>query len=162
MASNEYHFITEWQVAATREQVYRTLEKAERLPEWWPAVYLDVQILEKGNDKGIGKVVQLHTKGWLPYTLKWQFRVTEAAFPTGYSLEAWGDFVGTGVWRFEELPGTGLCKVTYDWRISAEKPLLRFLSFLLKPIFAANHHWAMKKGEESLKKELINRFPQSP
>jgi len=28
------------------------------------------------------------------------------------------------------------------------------LSFLLKPIFCANHGWAMARGEESLKIEL--------
>jgi hypothetical protein len=31
------------------------------------------------------------------------------------------------------------------------------LSPLLKPIFAANHHWAMRMGETSLKLELARR-----
>lgn len=43
------------------------------------------------------------------------------------------------------------------WRVSAAKPLLRYLSFLLKPVFAANHRWAMKKGEESLRIEIARR-----
>ena len=47
--------------------------------------------------------------------------------------------------------------VTYDWRISAEKPLLRYGSLLFRPIFAANHRWAMARGEESLKLELLRR-----
>ena len=47
--------------------------------------------------------------------------------------------------------------ITYDWRIRAEKPLLRYLSFLLKPVFSANHRWAMARGEESLKAELARR-----
>ena len=38
-------------------------------------------------------VVELHTKGWLPYTLRWRFRVTEDRKPHGFSLEAWGDLV---------------------------------------------------------------------
>ena len=46
---------------------------------------------------------------------------------------------------------------TYDWRLRAEKPLLRNLSFLLKPLFEANHRWAMAQGEESLKLELLRR-----
>ena len=45
----------------------------------------------------------------------------------------------------------------YDWKIRADKPLLRRLSFALKPIFSANHHWAMRKGEESLRLELARR-----
>ena len=42
-------------------------------------------------------------------------------------------------------------------RIRAEKPLLRYLSFLLKPVFSANHRWAMARGEESLRAELGRR-----
>jgi len=47
--------------------------------------------------------------------------------------------------------------ITYDWRISAEKPLLKNLWFVLKPVFEANHRWAMALGEESLRLELARR-----
>jgi hypothetical protein len=50
-----------------------------------------------------------------------------------------------------------MVEMTYDWRLRAEKPLLRNLSFLLKPLFEANHRWAMARGEESLKLELARR-----
>jgi hypothetical protein len=51
--------------------------------------------------------------------------------------------------------------ITYDWRIQAEKPLLRNLSFLLRPAFEANHRWAMAQGEESLRLELARRRASS-
>jgi hypothetical protein len=51
--------------------------------------------------------------------------------------------------------------VTYDWKILVEKPILRQLSFVLKPIYAANHRWAMARGEESLKLELARRHAAS-
>ena len=44
--------------------------------------------------------------------------------------------------------------ISYDWRVSATKPLLCRLSWLLKPVFSANHRWAMARGEESLRLEL--------
>jgi hypothetical protein len=47
--------------------------------------------------------------------------------------------------------------ITYNWRVSAIKPLLRWLSWLLRPVFAANHRWAMARGEESLRPELRRR-----
>lgn len=155
MASNEYHFITHWQVQATAREVFEILADAPDLTRWWPAVYLDVQQVQPSDSQGVGKVVSLYTKGWLPYTLRWQFRVTEANPPYGFSLEAWGDFVGRGVWTFDQA-GEWL-NITYDWRIRADKPLLRSLSFIFKPIFAANHRWAMAKGEESLRLELARR-----
>lgn len=155
MASNDYHFITRWRVAGTVEEVSALLADAADLPRWWPAVYLDVRVLRPGGPDGVGREVELFTKGWLPYTLRWRFRVTANRAPHGFALEARGDFVGRGVWSFAQ-EGAEVA-ITYDWRISAEKPLLRALSFLLKPIFAANHHWAMARGAESLALELRRR-----
>ncbi len=160
MSTNEYRFITHWLVQSTVEEITDILGNALDLVRWWPSVYLDVQELEPGDpETGVGKVISLYTKGWLPYTLRWQFRVTDNRRPYGFSLEAWGDFVGRGVWTFEQ-DGEWV-NITYDWRITAEKPLLRHLSFLMKPIFSANHHWAMKKGEESLKLELQHRHAKT-
>jgi hypothetical protein len=122
-------------------------------------VYLDVHELEPGRENGVGKVVSLYTKGWLPYTLHWQFRVTESDAPNMFKLEAWGDFVGRGIWAFEQ--DGDFVDITYDWKIRADKPLLRTFSFLLKPLFSVNHVWAMRKGEESLLLELTRRHAKT-
>ena len=160
MASNDYHFITHWRVPGTAEEVSQIIGNAPDLVRWWPSVYLDVQELSPGDDQGVGKIVSLYTKGWLSYTLRWQFLVTEAHPPHGFTLEAWGDFVGRGIWTFEQ-DGQWV-NITYDWKIRADKPLLRAFSFLLKPIFSANHRWAMAKGEESLRLELARRHAATP
>ena len=86
MASNEYHIITEWRVRGTIEEVADILSHAADLARWWPSVYLDVEEIEPGDENGIGKVVRLYTKGWLPYTLRWTFRVTESAYPYGFTF----------------------------------------------------------------------------
>lgn len=159
MASNDYHFITHWRVESTIKEVTDIIGDAADLVRWWPSVYLDVQVLEPGDENGLGKVVSLYTKGWLPYTLRWDFRVT-AVREDGFTLQASGDFDGRGIWTFvQDGPWVN---ITYDWRISAEKPLLRYFSFLIKPIFAANHHWAMAKGEESLRLEIARRHARTP
>lgn len=159
MSSNDYHFITKWRVKSTVQEVSEILNDARDLVRWWPSVYLDVKILEPGDEHGLGKVVSLFTKGWLPYTLRWDFRVTEVR-PDGFTLVARGDFDGRGIWTFEQ-DGSWV-NVVYDWKIKAEKPLLRYFSFLMKPIFAANHRWAMAKGEESLKLEIDRLHASSP
>ncbi|MEA2641059.1 MAG: hypothetical protein QOF51_2453 [Chloroflexota bacterium] len=156
MASNDYHFITRWRVHGTIDEIAEILGDAPSLARWWPSVYLDVEeLVPPSEPSGVGRVVDLYTKGWLPYTLRWQFRVTEANFPHGFSIEAWGDFDGRGIWTLEQ--DGGWANVTYDWKIRAEKPLLRYFSFVMKPIFAANHRWAMAQGEESLRLELARR-----
>ena len=153
--SNEYAFTTHWRVQSTCQEISDILGNGPDLVRWWPSVYLDIQEVEPGDANGLGKVIKLHTKGWLPYTLRWQFRVTENRAPYGFSLEAWGDFVGIGVWTF--VQDGSWVNITYDWRVRADKPLLRTFSFIMKPIFAANHHWAMRQGELSLQRELARR-----
>lgn len=160
-AANEYAFVTTWHVPATANEIAAVLGDAPGLTRWWPSVYLKVTELAPGDGRGIGKVVDLHTKGWLPYTLKWRFTVTESDPPHGFALTAKGDFVGRGIWTITPeavaADGSPMTAVTYDWRISAEKTVLRRLSLVMKPIFSANHHWAMARGEESLRLELARR-----
>lgn len=161
MAANDYHFVTTWRIDGTPEEVSAILGDAASLTRWWPSVYLDVRVIDDGDDRGLGKVVDLYTKGWLPYTLRWRFRVTETNAPHGFRLDATGDFVGRGIWTLKEvtMPGDDrpTTLVTYDWLVLAEKGLLKHLSAVMKPVFSANHRWAMARGEESLRLELARR-----
>jgi hypothetical protein len=81
--------------------------------------------------------------------------ITEPITRSGFALTADGDLIGTGRWTFAQ-DGPEVV-ITYAWNVSASKPLLRRLSWLFKPGFAANHRWAMAKGEESLRLELRRR-----
>ena len=155
MALNDYEFLTRWELEATPEEVYDIIADASRLPEWWPAVYLRAQVLEPGDERGVGRVIALHTKGYLPYTLRWRFRVVDARRPVRLALEAIGDFVGLGVWTFE--PAGKTVVIRFHWSVRAEKRLLRAFSFLLKPVFKANHRWAMSAGYTSLMLEVWRR-----
>ena len=155
MPTNDYHFTSGWRVEGTVEEIALIIENATDLPRWWPSVYLEVEELEPGGEHGLGKLMRIHAKGFLPYTLKMNFRTVESSYPHGFTLQATGDLEGTGVWTFEQ--DGRFVNVGYDWRILANKKLISSLSFLLKPIFAANHRWCMKRGEESLKLELARR-----
>jgi hypothetical protein len=158
--SNDYVFVTRWRVEASIEEVSEILHNGSDLARWWPAVYLEAHQLESGNSRGEGNVVALYTKGWLPYTLRWRLRVTESRHPRGFALEASGDLVGRGEWTFTQ--DGPFADIVYDWRVRADKPLLRYGSLIFKPIFAANHRWAMATGEQSLKLELQRRHARTP
>jgi hypothetical protein len=162
MGSADYEFQTVWRVAGTPDEVAAILGDATALPRWWPSVYLaaepSVGNMENRPSSGLPGPVYLHTKGWLPYTLRWTLTVTEPVTSRGLALPAAGDLTGTGRWTFEEDgPET---VITYDWRVSAAKPLLRRMSWLLKPAFSSNHRWAMASGQESLALELRRRLDQ--
>jgi hypothetical protein len=155
MSTSHYRFVTHWRVESTPEEVYGIIEDVTEFPRWWPAVWLRVEVLEHGDADGIGKMVRLTSKGWLPYILQWTARTEAKEFPNWVLLRASGDFDGEGRWTFR-ADGPHV-DVKYVWTIAAKKPLLRYLSFLLRPIFAANHRWAMARGEESLRLELARR-----
>jgi hypothetical protein len=175
--SNDYDFLTVWRVPGTVDEVMAILSDAPSLPRWWPSVYLSVTPLpsvapassgEQPDDDGGpsygGSAVParsflLHTKGWLPYTLHWTMTPSEPITRQGFSISASGDLNGTGRWTFAQEGPEAV--ITFHWQVSAGKPLLRWLSWLLKPAFAANHRWAMARGQESLVRELRRRRGQS-
>ena len=85
--------------------------------------------------------------------------MAEKSPPTRIVLDARGDLDGHGEWTIASHGP--LARATYDWHVLADKPLLRHLSFLFKPVFTANHRWAMARGEEGLRIELARRRAES-
>jgi hypothetical protein len=150
--TSDYHFITEWRFKASVQEIREILADATDLPRWWPSVYMDAQRTKEGDANHVGEVIRLYTKGYLPYTLRWDFTIVKAEPLT---LEAKGDFVGRGIWAFEQQGETAIIK--YDWKIAAEKPILKTLTPLMRPIFSWNHHWAMDMGQKSIELELARR-----
>ena len=90
MGSADYEFLTTWRVAGTPEDVAAVLGDARLLPRWWPSVYLAVEptggTLEGSLAPGVPRPVHLHTKGWLPYTLRWTLTVTSPSPTAGSRL----------------------------------------------------------------------------
>jgi hypothetical protein len=160
MASNDYHFFTHWRVRGDIEEVYAILADGASIARWWPAAYRKAHPVDLGDGQEGRNAVYMVARGWLPYTLGFHCRLLESRAPTYLRVEAQGELDGEGVWR---LAQDGLwVDVTYEWTVKATKPLLRYLSFILRPLFAVNHDWVMMKGEESLKVELARRHARTP
>jgi len=155
MPANEYQFVTRWRLPGTPEQVSDLLGDTETICRIWPSLYTRARVVEPGGEHGLGRVLRVETRGHLPYTLRWSYRIAESRHPNGYTIEAWGDMVGTGVWAFQ--PDGDATRVTYLWRVRTEKPVLRLLSPLLKPLFKSNHDRVMADGERALRAELERR-----
>ncbi|MGW0517797.1 hypothetical protein [Crossiella sp. NPDC003009] len=155
MPGNDYEFHTHWSVPGTVAEVADVLFDPTDLPRWWPSVYIDVRKGAEGDERGIGSAFDLYTTGWLPYTLRWRMRVDSHDQPHTSSFSAAGDLIGGGQWRLSQHGDR--VSVDFQWRVRADKPLLRLASPLLKPVFSANHNWAMAKGLRSLELELARR-----
>lgn len=158
-AGNHYSFRTVWRVTGTIAEVTDIFNDPTGMPRWWPSVYLNVEELEPGDATGRGRVISLFTTGWLPYTLRWRFQVTRVD-DRSCEFRAWGDFVGTGGYEMTRLGDE--VEIVWIWRVLADKPLIRDCSFLFKPVFAANHQWAMRQGLRALRLELLRRRAATP
>jgi mannose-6-phosphate isomerase-like protein (cupin superfamily)/uncharacterized protein YndB with AHSA1/START domain len=146
VASHEYLFVDEWDVAAPRERVFHAISDARTYPTWWKPVYIDVDSDE--GDAYVGKVSRQHFKGRLPYHLRTTSTITRLEPPHIIEADVDGDLRGHGKWTLTETPaGT---HVRFDWQVFADKPLLRVLTPILRPAFRWNHAWAIARAQEGL------------
>ncbi|HVZ22757.1 MAG TPA: SRPBCC family protein [Vicinamibacterales bacterium] len=155
MAANDYTFVTGWRVEGTPQLVFDILDDPAGYPRWWPSVWLEAELVNDGRD-GSPRTIRFLSRGRLPYTLRWTARRVAADPPSRIVVQASGDFEGTGEWTIA-ADGPSRVAVQYVWTITANKPLLRYLSPVMRPLFEWNHRWAMTQGEESLRRELARR-----
>jgi cytochrome P450 len=155
MTAGDYHYVSHWRVRGTVDEVTAVFNEPRELPRWWPAVYLEVNVLDPGDENQLGYTCECVSKGFLPYTIRWRSTTTEVRRPYGFTIAADGDFIGGGDWRFTQ--DGDWVDMVYDWRVGVGKRLLRYGAFALRPLYEMNHCWAMRKGEQSLQLELDRR-----
>ena len=146
LASREYLFVDEWDVAAPREAVFDAIADARSYPRWWRPVYVDV---DAEGEPELGKTSRQHFKGRLPYHLHTRSTIVRLEPPHVIEGEVDGDLRGNGRWTLTDLPDGGT-HVRFDWRVHADKPLLRALTPILRPAFRWNHAWAIARAREGL------------
>jgi polyketide cyclase/dehydrase/lipid transport protein len=163
MPASFYDFFTTWRFDdASITEVADILEDTASLPRWWPQLFRKVTIAKPGGEHGLGEVADCECRARLPYTLRFTYTCVEVRYPFGSTIESTGDLVGRGVWGLRERDGG--VDVTYSWRVYLEKPLLRAVSGVLRPLLAGNHAWSMERGEEGLRREIVRRrtAPRAP
>ena len=143
--AREYVFVDEWDVDAPADAVFHALADATTYPDWWKPVYLDV---ETDGPPQLGRTSRQHFKGRLPYHLHTSSTITRYEPPTSIGADVDGDLRGAGLWTL--TPRDGKTHVRFDWRVHADKPILRVLTPVLRPLFRWNHAWAIARAQEGL------------
>jgi quercetin dioxygenase-like cupin family protein/uncharacterized protein YndB with AHSA1/START domain len=143
---NEYVFVDEWDVAAPIEAVFEALADARTYPEWWTPVYLEAHA---DGPAAVGHVSTQRFKGRLPYRLNTRTTTIRHDPPTVLEGDVEGDLRGRGVWTLTPL-GDGGTHVRFDWRVFADRLLLRVLTPVMRPAFAWNHAWAIARARDGL------------
>lgn len=149
MPANRYRFQERWTIPGHGPQeVYEVLYNATLLPHWWSSVYLEAVPLANYARPVVGAKVRARARGFLPYTLRFVLEALTLEAGRRIEVRATGDF--EGIWRAELIEDGDGTRVEIDWTVEVDKPLIRWLSPLLKPLFAWNHRWTTPRGERGL------------
>lgn len=141
-----YEFLTTWLLDAPIAPVFDVLHDSRRYPDWWRGVQ-SVEVLEEGDEDGVGELDRFTWRSVLPYTLEFDLRVTRVERPHLIEGHAIGELQGIGTWRLFEGPGTA---VVYDWRVRTTRAWMNVLGPLARPAFAWNHDLVMRRGGHGL------------
>ena len=143
MPANEYYFVSHWRVPCTPQEAYDILKDRNNLANWWPSGFLEAKshTFEDGAEG-----VAVATQGWLPYVLRFTMRELASDPPGSLVIEARGDLNGRGIWTL--VPDGEWTNITYDWRVSADKPIVKLLSPVLKPLFQVQPRLDHEQGRE--------------
>jgi mannose-6-phosphate isomerase-like protein (cupin superfamily)/uncharacterized protein YndB with AHSA1/START domain len=144
-AANEYVFLDEWDVAAPIEAVFDAIADARTYPEWWRPVYMEATT---DGPPAIGRTSSQYFKGRLPYKLRTRSEIIRLEPPRIVEADVRGDLSGRGLWTL--TPTERGTHVRFDWRVLADRPLLRRLTPVLRPLFRWNHNWAIARAMEGL------------
>ena len=68
--------------------------------------------------------------------------------PREFEVSVVGDLTGKGTWSL--TPSDGGVHIHFDWRVIADRPLLRILTPVLRPLFRWNHTWAIARAKAGL------------
>jgi hypothetical protein len=143
--ASEYVFIDEWDLDAPQEVVFMALADAGTYPEWWKPVYITVLV---DGPPEVGRTSKQCFKGRLPYKLNTTSEIVRYEPPHEFEVSVVGDLTGRGVWTL--TPSDGRVHIRFDWRVIADRPLLRYLTPVLRPLFRWNHNWSVKRAIEGL------------
>lgn len=144
-ADGGYVFLDEWDVDAPIEAVFDAIADARTYPDWWKPVYIEI---DGDGPPKVGAVSRQHFKGRLPYHLRTTGTIVAMEPPHRIEGVVEGDLSGRGIWTL--TPRGDATHVHFDWRVNADRPLLRVLTPVLRPLFRWNHTWAIARAMEGL------------
>src|SRR5437588_716241 len=96
----------------------------------WEGLAVDIEDTVSGGER---VVVMARVHGKLPYTLSTVSTIVRLDAPREFEVDVDGDLRGHGLWTLSAA--NGKVHVRFDWRVHADRALLRVLTPVLRPLF---------------------------
>lgn len=133
----KYHFITSFRVARDRSEVWSILDDPESWPQWWRWLRL-VEILDRGDDDGLGAIIRNAVGTPLGYRLTYDATIRRRIEPALLDFDASGDLVGRGQFLIDQ-DGEHETTVAFNWLVETPKWWMNLTAPLARPVFSWNH-----------------------
>jgi hypothetical protein len=146
-----YQLLTEWQVDAPVDRVWDALLRVREWPTWWKG-FRSVDVLEDGEESGVGMQVRQRWRSRLPYTLVLELEIVRVVQRRLLEGRSSGDMAGTCRWSFHEQDGRTLIRFEMDvhptrWWMNLPIPFAG-------RVVAWNYDAIMRWGGEGLARRL--------
>lgn len=155
MGRHEFNIDSTWHLIGKIDEIQSVLEDPLSLTEWWSPVFMKGELLSQTGGDLENLTARFYTKGLLPHTFQFTARIIAHDKNSGIEIHTWGDFDGIGT--ISALEHGEETYVSVNWTVLVRQPYLRPLLQIFKPIFVANHRWAMRRGHEGLQAEIYRR-----
>jgi uncharacterized protein YndB with AHSA1/START domain len=152
----QYCFLTEWRLEAPVERVWDVLLDVRRWPAWWKG-FRSAEVLESGDDRGVGMTVRQRWQSVIPYTVTLDLDILAVRRHHSLTGHATGDLEGICTWTFSERDGCTVVRFEMDvrptrWWMDLPIPFKR-------RVMAANYGAIMRAGELGLSQILGSTAP---
>jgi hypothetical protein len=148
---NDYRFRNVWSLQAAAHRVFGALVDLASYPAWWP----DVRSVSRIDDD----TAELTCRALLPYALVFRLRRAEQDERSGrLRVDMSGDLEGYCEGIVAADPRRG-ARLEIAQEVVVNKPLLRGLAPLARPVFLANHAVMMWRGQRGLRRYLTAGNP---
>jgi hypothetical protein len=151
-----FAYTTIWHFKSPLALVWNELADPLDWPSWWRSMER-VDQTTPGDALGVGAVHRYTVKGALPYRLAFDMRTTVVETHSRIEGTAMGELEGQGVWTFSEEEDESMTHVRYDWSVVANKPWMKLLAPVARPLYRWNHDAVMRAGEQGLRARLATR-----
>jgi hypothetical protein len=125
------------------------------LPQWWKGVYLEATKLTPDKTQEVGARLRARVRGFLPFVLNFEIEAIALEPPRRVVIRTSGDL--DGAWSATLTQKKMGVLVDLLFEVEIDRPGMRFLAPLLRPLFALNHYWTTPRGERGLKEFVAMR-----
>lgn len=144
-----FHFDRRFDLAATPDALWTTLQRTDEYPEWWSWLRkLD------GGELREGAVARCAVQGPLLYTLHFEIVVQRVVRHERVETRVRGDLDGPA--RLEIEPGSGGSSARLVWSLELRDSLLRPLSLVARPVMEWAHDRVIEVGLRDFERRALN------